>query len=108
MPNDRFRADEQDAAKAGEAVASAFNGATSAVRDKAEEYRDKAEEYLGGVQDMADAATERVTATADYLRNTGATRMKADVEALVKNNPGPAILMAATVGFLLGRALSRD
>ena len=32
----------------------------------------------------------------------------ADVESLVKNNPGPALVVAAAFGFLLGRALSRD
>jgi len=32
----------------------------------------------------------------------------ADVETMVKNNPGPALLIAATFGFVLGRALSRD
>ena len=71
-------------------------------------FREKAEEYLGGpVGSFADAAAERVEATADYLRNTGATRMREDLETLVKRNPGPAILVAATVGFLIGRTLIR-
>jgi hypothetical protein len=30
-----------------------------------------------------------------------------DVMQLVKNNPGPALLGAAALGFLVGRALSR-
>jgi hypothetical protein len=34
--------------------------------------------------------------------------MMADVETAVKNNPGPALLIAAAFGFLLGRALNRD
>jgi ElaB/YqjD/DUF883 family membrane-anchored ribosome-binding protein len=72
-------------------------------------FRDKAQEYLGGerVREFADAAADRVSATADYLRNTGATRMREDVEKLVKSNPGPAILVAATVGVLIGRSLHR-
>ena len=32
----------------------------------------------------------------------------ADVETVVKNNPGPALLVAAVCGFMLGRALTRD
>jgi hypothetical protein len=32
--------------------------------------------------------------------------MMADVETLVKNNPGPALMAAAVVGFLVGRAFS--
>ena len=72
-------------------------------------FREKAQEYLGGtrVQEFADAAAEGVNEASDYLRNTDAQRMRADVERLVKSNPGPAILIAATFGFLLGRTLSR-
>jgi ElaB/YqjD/DUF883 family membrane-anchored ribosome-binding protein len=32
--------------------------------------------------------------------------MMGDVETLVKNNPGPALLVAAAIGFLVGRAFS--
>jgi ElaB/YqjD/DUF883 family membrane-anchored ribosome-binding protein len=73
-------------------------------------FREKAQEYLGGrrVQEFADAAAEQVTEATDYLRNTYAQRMRADVERLVKSNPGPAILIAATFGFLLGRTLHRN
>jgi ElaB/YqjD/DUF883 family membrane-anchored ribosome-binding protein len=72
-------------------------------------FREKAQEYLGGgrVQEFADAAADRVSATTDYLRNAGAGRMRSDVEKLVKSNPGPAMLVAATVGFLIGRTLNR-
>lgn len=72
-------------------------------------FREKAEEYLGGrrVQEFADAANERIDATSDYLRNAGAAKMRDDVEKLVKSNPGPALLVAATVGFLIGRTLNR-
>ena len=35
-------------------------------------------------------------------------RMMADVETLVKNNPGLALVIAAAFGFLLGRAVIRD
>ena len=34
--------------------------------------------------------------------------MVEDVETVVKNNPGPALLVAAAFGFLLGRAMARD
>ena len=35
-------------------------------------------------------------------------RMMADVESLVRNNPGPALAAAAFVGFLVGRAMSNN
>jgi hypothetical protein len=34
--------------------------------------------------------------------------MMADVETLVKNSPGPALLAAAAIGFLVGRAFSSN
>ena len=49
-----------------------------------------------------------MSSTADYLRDADAGRLRGDVETMVKNNPGPALLVAAMFGFLVGRALSRD
>jgi ElaB/YqjD/DUF883 family membrane-anchored ribosome-binding protein len=60
------------------------------------------------VKELASAAADRLSTTADYVRNHDAKRMMADVETAVKNNPGPALLIAAAFGFLLGRALNRD
>jgi hypothetical protein len=34
--------------------------------------------------------------------------MLKDVEGIVRNNPGPAMLAAAAVGFLVARAFSRN
>jgi ElaB/YqjD/DUF883 family membrane-anchored ribosome-binding protein len=102
MPTDEFGHNHHD-------VGSNASNTRSGEPGSESSFRDKAQEYLGGerVREFADAAADGVSATADYLRNTGATRMRADVEKLVKSNPGPAILVAATVGFLLGRTLNR-
>jgi ElaB/YqjD/DUF883 family membrane-anchored ribosome-binding protein len=90
---------------AGAAAVDGLAGAASSVRQKAGE-------YLGAsaprVQEFADAAAKRISATADYVRNSDTDRVKADVETMVRNHPGPALIAAAAVGFLLGRALSRD
>ena len=45
---------------------------------------------------------------ADYVRSNGLKGMAADVQRIVKNNPGPALLAAAALGFLVARTLSRD
>jgi len=84
-------------------AADRLDGAASAVRDRAAD-------LPGGekVQQIARGAAERLTTTADYVRSHDTTRMMTDVETAVKNNPGPALLIAAAFGFLLGRALSRD
>jgi hypothetical protein len=85
------------------AAADRLEGAASTVRQRADE-------VPGGprVQEFAHAAADRLSSTADYLRHNDAARMKSDVETIVKNNPGPALLVAGIFGFLLGRALTRD
>ncbi len=72
--------------------------------------QERAQNLPGGprVKEFATAAADRLSTTADYMRNHDAKRMVADVEAVVKNHPGPALLIAAAVGFVVGRALSRD
>ena len=86
-----------------ETAAERLEGAASTVRERADQ-------LPGGpkVKEFATAAADRLSGTADYVRTHDATRMRADVERLVKNNPGPALVVAAAFGFLLGRALSRN
>ena len=84
-------------------AAGRLEGAASAVRQRVGE-------LPGGqrVNEFASAAAERLSTTADYMRTHDAKRMVADVETVVKNNPGPALLAAAVFGFVVGRALTRD
>ena len=58
--------------------------------------------------DIAHSAAEKVDAVAGYLQGHDTKQMMADVQAIVKKNPGPSILIAAAVGFLIGRALRND
>jgi ElaB/YqjD/DUF883 family membrane-anchored ribosome-binding protein len=60
------------------------------------------------VSGLAHSAADRLSTTADYVRRNDVNRMMADVETLVKNNPGPSLVIAAAFGFLLGRAVIRD
>ena len=60
------------------------------------------------VRNVARATADRLGSSADYVRTHDAKRMMADVESFVKSNPGPALAIAASFGFLLGRALTRD
>jgi ElaB/YqjD/DUF883 family membrane-anchored ribosome-binding protein len=65
--------------------------------------RDKADTLPGG-EKVANA----VGVAADYVRQNDLKAMMADVQQLVKNNPGPALLTAAALGFLIARTFSRD
>src|SRR5262245_10292408 len=77
-----------------------------AAKDAIEE---GAEKIPGGqrVKEFTQAAADSLSTTADYVRSHDARRMVSDVEAVVRNNPGPALLIAAAVGFMLGRSVVR-
>jgi len=84
------------------------NVAAQGLEQAASTIRDKADSLPGGetVTDLAHTAADKLTATAGYVRDTDVNTMMADVETLVKKNPGPALMVAAVVGFLVGRAFS--
>jgi ElaB/YqjD/DUF883 family membrane-anchored ribosome-binding protein len=71
---------------------------------------EKAESIPGGekVTNLAHATADKLTATSRYVREHDVNRMMGDVETLVKNNPGPSLIAAAVVGFLVGRAFSSN
>jgi ElaB/YqjD/DUF883 family membrane-anchored ribosome-binding protein len=84
-------------------AAERLGNAASAVRDRADQ-------LPGGpkVQQFAHAAADGLNTTADYVRSHDAKHMLSDVKRVVKNNPGPSLVIAAAFGFMLGRALTRD
>ena len=71
---------------------------------------DKADSLPGGekVSGLAHATADKLSSTGDYVRDHDVNRMIADVETLVKNNPGRSLLAAAAIGFLVGRAFSSN
>lgn len=60
------------------------------------------------VKGAAHTAADALSSTADYVRENDVKSMLADVQKLVKANPGPALLTAAVLGFLVARAFSHD
>jgi ElaB/YqjD/DUF883 family membrane-anchored ribosome-binding protein len=84
--------------------------AADRLESAASTVHERADDLPGGqrVKEFANAAADRLSTTADYMRTHDAKRMMEDVETMVKNNPGPALLFAAAFGFMLGRALTRD
>jgi ElaB/YqjD/DUF883 family membrane-anchored ribosome-binding protein len=85
------------------AAADRLASAASAVRQSTDDLHEG-----GRVRTVAHAAADRLSSTADYMRTHDMNRMAEDVEGVVKSHPGPALLIAAAFGFLLGRAISRD
>jgi len=100
---DAARAATKKVDEARPAVAERLDTAASIIEERAEG-------LPGGqkVKEFAQAAADSLSGTADYMRSHDARRMMADVQILVRNNPGPALLIAAVFGFMLGRTVVRN
>ncbi len=57
---------------------------------------------------LAHSTADKLNSSAEYLRNHDFKSMMSDVEQLVKKNPGPSLMVAGVIGFLVGRTLRRD
>ena len=84
--------------------------AADRLESAASAVQERVDELPGGqrVKEFASAAADRLSTTADYMRTHDTKRMMTDLETVVKNNPGPALLVAAVFGFVLGRSLARN
>lgn len=66
---------------------------------------------LPGVEKMtslAHSAADKLSATAEYVREHDVDRIMADVKSVVKKNPGTSLLAVGILGFLVGRAFRRS
>jgi ElaB/YqjD/DUF883 family membrane-anchored ribosome-binding protein len=86
------------------------DAAADGLENVASTARDRADDLPGGprVQQFAHATADSLGTTADYVRSHEPAEMMRDIGTIVKSHPGPALVVAAAFGFLLGRALSRD
>lgn len=84
------------------------DAAASGLRSAASTLHEKAESLPVGekASNLAHKAAATLNSTADYVQQHDVNSMMADLERLVKNNPGPSLVAAAVVGFLLGRTFS--
>lgn len=85
------------------AAAGGLDTAAAALHDKAD--------TLPGGEKVASAArttADAVGTAASYVRDNDLKSMLSDVQRVVKNNPGPALLTAAALGFLIARMFSRN
>lgn len=102
------------AAEMGQKVADRIDenrgAAASGLESAASALRERADTLPGGerVASAAHATADAVGVAADYVRQNDVKTMMADLQQLVKNNPGPALLTAAALGFLIARTFSRD
>jgi ElaB/YqjD/DUF883 family membrane-anchored ribosome-binding protein len=103
---------KEKAAELGRAASETLNDqrrhAASGLDSAASTIRARADQLPGGetVSGVAHSTADALSSTADYVRKNDLGDMWADVEGMVKRNPGPSLLAAAFVGFLVGRAFA--
>ena len=86
------------------------DAAAGGIEKAASALHEKADSLPGGekVTSFAHATADKLSSTADYVREHDVKRMMADVETVVKNNPGRSLLVAAVIGYLVGRAFTSN
>jgi ElaB/YqjD/DUF883 family membrane-anchored ribosome-binding protein len=79
------------------AVGSSIRSAADAVRSKGP--------HEGMIGSATSATASALDSTGRYLEQEKLSGMAEDMTAVIRRNPIPALLVAAGVGFLIGRAL---
>ena len=91
-------------ARAAQRADQARVGAAAGLESVASSLHEKGERAASAAHSAADA----VAYGAEYLRDNDMQTMMGDLMEVIRRNPGPSLLGAAALGFILGRALSRD
>jgi ElaB/YqjD/DUF883 family membrane-anchored ribosome-binding protein len=95
---------------AAEKVAEKRSAAVGGLDSAASALHQQADKLTGGdpVKRAAHTAADALSSTADYVRENALKSMLADMQKIVRHNPGPALLTAAVLGFLVARSFARD
>ena len=91
-------------ARAAQRADQARVGAAAGLESVASTLHEKSERVASAGHSTANA----VAYGAEYLRDNDVQTMMSDLMEVIRRNPGPSLLGAAALGFILGRALSRD
>ncbi len=93
--------------KAADAIDENMASAATGLDKAAATLHGRAERLPGmeRVSGLAHTTADKLGATADYLRAHDVDRIMKDTKGLVRNHPGPSLLVAGAIGFLLGRTL---
>jgi len=78
------------------------------LKNSADVMEDAVSAATEAVDEARQTIAERLSSTTDYVRNIDAKRVLSNVERLVRDNPGPSLVIAAAFGFVIGRSLTRS
>jgi len=90
--------------KASQRAEQVRTAAAGGLESAAQAVHERADRVAGAAHNAADA----ISSGADYLRSNDLRQMGDDLVGVIRNNPGPALLGALALGFLIGRAFARD
>ncbi len=102
----RKTADNLDESR--KSTAGALNQTAAKLHSGGEQLAGAAHAAAHQISDVAHDAADKVQAAADYIRDTDVKRMGEDLKDIVKRYPGPALAVAAVLGFLVARGFRRD
>ena len=89
---------------------SSRGAAAGGLDSAADKLHGNADSLPGGqkVSGAAHKVANGLSSTATYIREHDVNSMVGDFYEVVKKNPGPALLGAAALGFLVARSFSKD
>lgn len=92
--------------KAADAIDQNLDSAAAGMDKAAAKLHEKAENLPGvdKISSLTHSAADKLSDTAEYVREHDVDTMMADVKRMVRNNPGPSLLAMGVIGFLAGRA----
>jgi len=82
--------------------------AASSLHTAATTLHQKTDSSVQAAGNVAHSAADKLEAVAGYMRDNDTKQMMADVEEIVKKNPGRSLLVAVAIGFLAGRGLRNN
>jgi ElaB/YqjD/DUF883 family membrane-anchored ribosome-binding protein len=78
----------------------------STLEDAAGCVRTTADEMTGAIDGVAGRTAAKLDSSAAYVRNHTFLDAFTDIRGLVRRNPGPSLMIATAVGFLVGAAVT--
>jgi ElaB/YqjD/DUF883 family membrane-anchored ribosome-binding protein len=82
--------------------------AAGALETTAGKMHDAADTGAEKISSAVHSAAEGVQSTATYLREHDTSQMLSDLGNVVRSRPAQSLLIAAAIGFLVGRAFRND
>lgn len=83
-----------------------FERAGAKLDDGADRIKDGIRHTSDGVRSAGKRVSNALGSSSEYLRTNGAKDVIADIEELVKEHPGKAMLAVAAIAYVMGRSMA--